>query len=72
MVREKPLRVWFKAYLIVYLIPLLFGALLFSQLFDIALRRTLEERGRDKIVRLVGYKGIAGIFDVLKKKKEKS
>lgn len=58
--------------MLVYLLPLIFSALFFSQIFEKGLRRLLEERDRDKIVRMVGYKGFMGIFDVLWPRKQSS
>jgi len=59
----------FKA-LILILFPLLFfGAWLFSYFLESILRRALKEKGRDKVIRVISYKGLFGIFDLIERKR---
>jgi len=44
-------------------------ALLFSQFFERVLRRVLVEKGRDDVIRLLSYKGLFGIFDLIERRR---
>ena len=65
------LRYLLKAFMMVFFPMLIFLAVFFSYFFERGLRRALRDTGRENIVRLVGYKGFLGIFDVMGKPKEK-
>ncbi len=71
MTTDDLLRYLLKAFMMVYLPMLIFLAAFFSYFFERGLRRALRDTGRENIVRLVGYKGFLGIFDVMGKTKEK-
>jgi Mg2+/citrate symporter len=66
--RDKMIKILFKT-LILVLFPLLFfGALLFSDVMQKILRRALKAKGRDQVIRLLSYKGLIGIFDLIERR----
>ncbi|MHA1267163.1 MAG: hypothetical protein ACTSRS_18125 [Candidatus Helarchaeota archaeon] len=71
MSKYKPIKLLFKLLVLVYFLPLLFGAFAFSHLFQRLLRNALREKGRDEIIRLLSYKGAFGIFDLLGRRLER-
>ncbi|MDD1778659.1 MAG: hypothetical protein LUQ65_10875, partial [Candidatus Helarchaeota archaeon] len=55
--------------LILVLFPLLYlGAVLFSDFIQKLLRRALKEKGRDEVMRLLSYKGLVGVFDLIERR----
>ncbi len=72
MEREELLRLFLKSFILVYFPIILFSALFFSYYFEKALRVALKKTGRDNLIRLVGYRGFIGIFDLMGAKEEES
>ena len=65
MKSDKLIRIAFKSLIACLFLPILFGAFFFSGLFEKILRRGLREKGRDEVIRLISYKGLFGIFDLI-------
>ncbi len=69
---DELLRYLLKTFIIVYFPIILIATLLFSYYFERVLRVALKKAGRDKLVRLVGYRGFIGIFDLMGEKEEEN
>ncbi len=65
MKNDKVIKFLFKGLILVFIIPLILGARLFSIYLQRILRRALEKRGRDEVIRLLSYKGLFGIFELI-------
>lgn len=65
---DKMMKILFKTLILFLILPLLFGAVFFSKFFQGVLRRALKEKERDDVIRLLSYKGLFGIFDLIEKR----
>ncbi len=65
---DKIVKLLFRTLILVFFPLLYFGALLFSEFIDKLLRRALKEKGRDEVMRLLSYKGLIGIFDLIERR----
>lgn len=72
MTSDELLRLLLKVFILVFFPVILFSALFFSYYFERALRVALKKTGRDNLIRLVGYKGFIGIFELMGAKEEDS
>ncbi|MHA1278126.1 MAG: hypothetical protein ACTSQI_14330 [Candidatus Helarchaeota archaeon] len=65
MKNDKMLKVGFKGLILIFIIPLILGASLFSLYLQRILRQMLEKKGHDTVIRLLSYKGLFGIFELM-------
>ena len=66
---DKLIRGLFKALLVIFVIPLLLGAIAVSDFLQKILRKALKEKGRDEVIRLLSYKGLFGLFDLIERRR---
>jgi peptidoglycan/LPS O-acetylase OafA/YrhL len=68
MNQDKIVKLLFRT-LILVLFPLVYlGAVLLSEFIEKLLRRALKEKGRDTVMRLLSYKGLIGIFELIERR----
>jgi len=68
MENDRLIRILFKGVILVLFPLLLVGSLFFADFLQRILRRSLKKKGRDEVIRLLSYKGLFGIFDLLERK----
>ncbi|MFX1297081.1 MAG: hypothetical protein ACFFD2_19790, partial [Promethearchaeota archaeon] len=71
MKHDKLIKILFKTLILFLILPILFGTLLFSIFFKNVLRRALKEKGRDDVIRLLSYKGLFGVFDLIERRRQR-
>lgn len=65
---DKLIRGVIRALVLIFSIPLLLGAIAISDFIQKLLRKALREKGRDEVIRLLSYKGLFGIFDLIERR----
>ena len=68
MADDRAVRILFKITLLAYIPLILIGGLALADLFQRILKRAVKKKGRETVERILVYKGLLGIIDLVERK----
>ena len=68
MDRDRSVRILLKITLLAFIPLFLIGGLALAELFQRILKRAVKEKGRETAERILVYKGLLGIWDLIERK----
>lgn len=64
MNKDFPLRIVFKILIMIFIIPLILGAISMSDFLETVLKRAFKTKSIDVVIRILSYQGLLGVLEL--------